>query len=201
MKYNIDTSEKILNAATHEFEEKGYNGTRMQGIANRAGINKALLHYYYKSKDALFQIIIHKAFKVFIPQIVSVFEEDTDLFTTIEKFTSSYIDVYIKNPRVPSFITQEINNNPERLVNLIQSSGVNVEIFKNKIIKAVKEGQIIDIDPEQLIVNIVSLCLFPFVAKPIVTKLILRGNDKDFDRFMEKRKNEISTFIIKGIRK
>ena len=201
MKYNKDTSEKILNAATREFEEKGFNGTRMQGIANRAGINKALLHYYYKSKDALFQIIIQKAFKVFIPKVISVFEEDTDLFTTIEKFTSSYIDIYIKNPRVPGFITQEINNNPERLVNLIKSSGVDVEIFKNKILKAVEEGIIDDIDPEQLIVNIVSLCLFPFVAKPIVTKLILQGSDKDFDNFIEKRKNEIATFIIKGIRK
>ena len=201
MKYNKDTSEKILNAATREFEEKGFNGTRMQGIANRAGINKALLHYYYKSKDALFQIIIQKAFKVFIPKVISVFEEDTDLFTTIEKFTSSYIDIYIKNPRVPGFITQEINNNPERLVNLIKSSGVDVDIFKNKILKAVEEGIIDDIDPEQLIVNIVSLCLFPFVAKPIVTKLILQGSDKDFDNFIEKRKNEIATFIIKGIRK
>ncbi len=201
MKYNKGTSNKILEAATLEFEEKGYNGARMQAIADRAGINKALLHYYYKSKDTLFQIIIERAFKVFIPKIVSVFDEETDLFSTIERFTSSYIEVYIQNPRVPGFITQEINNNPERLVNLIKSSGVKVEIFKTKIKQAVNEGLIIDIDPIQLIVNIISLCLFPFVARPIVTKLILNEDKIDFDEFTEARKKEVAEFIIKAIRK
>jgi len=201
MNYNKNTSNKILEAATLEFEEKGFNGTRMQAIADRAGINKALLHYYYKSKDTLFQIIIQNAFKVFIPKILSVFEEDTDLFTTIEKFTKSYINIYIQNPRVPGFITQEINNHPDRLVNLIQTSGVDVDIFKEKIHQAVEEGLIDDIDPVQLIINIISLCLFPFVAKPIVIGLILKGDDRDFEKFIEKRKNEIANFIIKGIRK
>ena len=201
MNYNKDTSNKILEAAILEFEEKGYNGARMQSIADRAGINKALLHYYYKSKDTLFQIIIQKAFKVFIPRIVSVFEEEGDIFTLIEKFTRSYIEIYIQNPRVPGFITQEINNHPERLVNLIKSSGVDIEIFKKKIKQAVDNGEIIDIDPIQLIVNIISLCLFPFVARPIVTGLILKGEDKDFDKFIEKRKEEVAKFITKAIRK
>ncbi|NPA35891.1 MAG: TetR/AcrR family transcriptional regulator [Chlorobi bacterium] len=201
MNYNKDTSNRILEAATREFEEKGYSGARMQSIADRAGINKALLHYYYKSKDMLFQIIIQKAFEVFIPRIVSVFEEETDLFTTIEKFTRSYIELYVQNPRVPGFITQEINNHPDRLVQLIQSTGANTETFKNKIKKSVKEGLIDDIEPEQLIVNIISLCLFPFVAKPIVTELIIQGTEKDFDKLIENRKTEVAKFIIKGIKK
>ncbi len=201
MKYNKDTGNKILKAATLEFEEKGYNGARMQSIADRAGINKSLLHYYYKSKDTLFQIIIQRAFIVFVPKIVSVFDEETDLFSTIERFTSSYIEVYIQNPRVPGFITQEINNNPERLVNLIKSSGVKVEIFKTKIKQAVNDGLIVDIDPIQLIVNIISLCLFPFVARPIVTKLILNEDKIDFDEFTEARKKEVAEFIIKAISK
>lgn len=201
MNYNKDTRERILKAAILEFEEKGYNGTRMQVIADRAGINKALLHYYYKNKDALFQIIIQRAYDVFIPKIINVFEEDEDIFTTIEKFTSSYIEIYVQNPRVPGFITQEINNNPERLINLIQSSGVNVDTFKQKIRKAVNDGLIDEIEPEQLIINIISLCLFPFVARPIVTGLILNGKDDAFDKMIEARKTEVAKFIIKGIRK
>ncbi len=201
MKYNKDTSEKILDAAVREFETKGYSGTRMQAIADRAGINKALLHYYYKSKDALFQIIIQKAFKVFIPKVISAIDEETDLFETIEKFTSSYIDNLIQHPRIPAFITLEINNNPERLLGLIQSSGVNVEKFKQKIDTAIEKGEIIDVEPIQLIVNIISLCLFPFVAKPIITGLVLNGDEKVYEKMIEERKQEVSKFIIRAIKK
>ncbi len=201
MKYNKDTGEKILKAANNEFEEKGYNGARMQSIANRAGINKALLHYYYKSKDALFQIIIKKAFSVFVPKIINVFNENLDIFTMIEKFVSNYIDVYIEHPRIPGFITQEINNNPARLVQLLSTAGVDLSVFKNKINEAIENNLIEETNPEQLILNIISLCLFPFIAKPIVTELLLEGSEEKFNKLIEARKKEVAQFIIKAIKK
>ena len=201
MKYNKDTGNKILTSAITEFEEKGYSGARMQSIANRAGINKALLHYYYKSKDALFQIIMKRAFNTFMPEVVRVFNEDLDIFTTIEIFTATYIDSFINNPRIPGFITQEINHNPDRLLDLIRSSGVDTGSVKQKISKAVEEGHIIAIQPEQLMVNIISLCLFPFVAKPIVTGLILEGDNNAFDRLINARKKEVAQFIINAIKR
>ncbi len=201
MKHKNTTSEKILESAFEEFEEKGYNGARMQSIANKAGINKALLHYYYKNKDALFQIIIQKAIKLYIHNLVDSFSEQDDIFTGLEKFVGSYIDFLIKHPRIPGFITQEINNNPERILNFFKLSGMNMERVRQKIEKAVKDELIINIEPEQLIVNVIALSVFPFIAKPLITGVLLDNNDARFQKLMEERKKEVSQFIIKAIRK
>lgn len=201
MKYNKDTGEKILNAATLEFEEKGFSGARMQHIADKAGINKALLHYYYKSKDTLFLIIIKQALIIFMPRLVSIFEDDNDIISNIENFTYSYIETFIKNPRIPGFIIQEINNHPERVMELFHSSGVKIENIKRKINRAIDEGLIEEIEPEQLIINIISLCLFPFIAKPVIEGVILNESNLTFEKLIEKRKTEVAKFIIKAIKK
>ncbi len=201
MKYNKDTGEKILDAAILEFEEKGFSGVRMQQIADKAGINKALLHYYYKSKETLFLIIIKRALKVFLPKLVSIFEDDNDIISNIENFTYSYIETFIKNPRIPGFIIQEINNHPESIMELFHSSGVKIDTIKRKVNRGIDEGLIDEIEPEQLIINIISLCLFPFVAKPVIKGVILNDNKKTFEELMEKRKTEVAKFIIKAIKK
>jgi len=201
MNYNKDTSNKILDSATIEFEEKGYSGARMQSIADRAGINKALLHYYYKSKDALFQLIIQKAINLFIPNLAKSFNESTDFFTGLEEFIAAYIDFLIKHPRIPGFITHEINNNPERVLNLFRASGLDIEPLKQKIKKAAADGLIDDIAPEQLIINVISLSVFPFVAQPIITGIVLNNDKAAYQQLMEARKKEVSQFIIKAIKK
>jgi len=201
MRYSKDTSDKILDAAIQEFEEKGFSGARMQAIADKAGINKALLHYYYKSKDTLFSIIIKRALKFFIPKLIAIFEDDNDILTNIEEFTYSYINTFINNPRIPGFIIQELNKNPDRLIEAFHSTGLNASVIKSKIHKATEAGIIEPIEPEQLIINIISLCLFPFVAKPVLTGLLLEGNKQKFDKILEERKTEVAKFIIKAIRK
>ena len=201
MKYNKDTGDKILDAAALEFEEKGFSGARMQQIADKAGINKALLHYYYKSKETLFLIIIKRALKVFLPKLVSIFEDDSDIISNIENFTYSYIETFIKNPRIPGFIIQEVNNHPESIMELFHSSGVKIDTIKRKVNRAVDDGLIDEIEPEQLIINIISLCLFPFVVKPVIEGVVLNKNKKTFDELTEKRKTEVAKFIIKAIKK
>ena len=201
MKYKKDTSEKILQSAFSEFEEKGYNGARMQTIADRAGINKALLHYYYKSKDALFQIIIKRAISLFLPNLIKSFKEDVDFFTGLENFVSVYIDFLIKHPRIPGFITHEINNNPDRVLSLFQLSGLEIEGVKQRIRDAIRDGLIDDIEPEQLIVNVISLSVFPFIGKPIITGIVLDNDKQAYKQLMEARKKEVAQFIIKAIKK
>ncbi len=201
MKYKKDTSDKILESAFAEFEEKGFNGARMQAIADKAGINKALLHYYYKSKDALFQIIIKRAISLFLPNLIKSFKEDVDFFTGLETFVSVYIDFLIKHPRIPGFITHEINNNPDRVLSLFQLSGLEIEGVKQKIRDAIHDGLIVDIEPEQLIVNVISLSVFPFIGKPIITGIVLDNDKQAYKQLMEARKKEVAQFIIKAIKK
>ncbi len=201
MKYNKDTSEKILNAAIPVFEEKGYSGARMQEIADKAHINKALLHYYYKSKDKLFEIIIKRAIQLLVPKIVEVFNSDDEFFRKIENFVSLYIDLLAKHPHIPGFVTHEISSRPKRLLKFIDAAGLNITLLKQEIKQEIKKGTIIDIAPEQLIVNFISLCVFPFIAKPIITNIVLDNNKITYREFIEKRKTEVSKFIINAIKK
>jgi TetR/AcrR family transcriptional regulator len=199
-----NTEETIFNAAKEEFVEKGFDGTRMQEIAKRAGINKALLHYYYRTKEKLFDAIFEKVFKSFMPQIFEVMQSESSLHHKIEVFVSSYLRLIYENPHIPSFILHELNRNPERLSGLFGTIlGVVKEKGFSKFAEAVrkeaKEGLIIDIEPEQLIVNIIALCIFPVVARPIIQGVIFENDKNKYAKFLESRKTEVAKFVINSI--
>lgn len=200
MTYNKDTSDKILDTAFEEFGKSGFDGARMQQIADKAGINKALLHYYYKSKDALFELVLKKAFKTVAPRILKNFSEEDSVIVSIEKFVSFYIDTMTKHPQIPGFVIHEISTKPERFIRLLQSSNLNFDKVKTKIQKEMDEGKLVKMAPEQLIVNVISLCLFPFIAKPIVTGLFLDGDPKAYKEFIQERKVEVAQFVIRAIK-
>ena len=107
------TEEKILAAARKVFIAKGMAGARMQDIADEAGINKALLHYYFRSKEKLFETIFKELSLQFLPRINSLFESELSLFEKIEIFCSEYISKMVENPFIPLFIVNEMNKQPE----------------------------------------------------------------------------------------
>src|SRR5690606_202556 len=116
MQKDLTTEQKIVEAAKQVFLEKGMAGARMQDIADRAGINKALLHYYFRSKEKLFEIIFEEAAGTFIPPLNEVFSQTDDLFLMIRHFVATYINTIGENPYIPAFVAHEINQNPDRIL-------------------------------------------------------------------------------------
>jgi len=197
-----NTEEKILQAAKDVFLEKGNDGARMQEIANKAGINKSLLHYYFRTKEKLFGAVFKFAFAQFAPKFINAFNTNEDFFTQLEKFIGIYIDIISKNSFIPMFILNEVNRKKTSLVpKVIKNSGINIDFFKEMIKKEVKKGTIRDIEPEQLIVNIIGMCIFPIVGRPIVQVVVFKDNSKAYDEFLESRKKEVADFIIHSIKK
>ena len=199
-----NTEESILKAAERVFVMHGYDGTRMQMIADEAGINKALLHYYFRSKDKLFASVFELTFsKIFIPLFGMIISEKPFL-ETIEEFVGSYIESIMSHPFLPLFIMHELQRNPDSLVvmiTMITGSGIDMEILISRIEREQKAGNIKKTDPRQLIVNLISLCVFPFVARPLLQGVVF-GNDKDsYDLFLEERKTEVVRFILGAIKK
>ena len=201
------TEEHILNTAHEVFLQKGLDGTRMQEIADEAGINKSLLHYYYRSKQKLFEKVFAKAFKNFFPIIQANITSDASLFEKIEIIVDIYYDLLQKNPYIPAFVIHEINRNSLNVVELFKTifheNEWEFDLMLNELNKQIQReaeiGKIIAIDSRQLIVNILSLCIFPFVAKPIIKGILLENDDLKYKEFMEQRKSAISQFIIKAI--
>jgi len=194
-----NTEKLILEAATKVFLEKGFDGARMQEIADKAAINKALVHYYFRSKEKLFDAIFQEAFVQFIPKVMDVMTSDSPLFEKIKAFVNTYISMLIKNPHLPIFILHELNRHPEQMVNRIQSFGAKPELLVKNIIKEIKKGKIRPVDPRQLIVNMIGLFIFPFAGRPIIQGVIFKNDDKTYNRFLEDRKKDVADFIIHSI--
>ena len=194
------TEKKILDAAKIVFLEKGFDGARMQEIADEAKINKALLHYYFRSKDKLFDAIFREAFQQFLPKIAEIMMTQQPLFEKLEIFVDSYITMLSNNPHLPSFVMHEINRNPERIVNIIKGSGIKPEYLEMAIQKDVKAGIIMPVKPIHLIVNIIAMCLFPFMARPIIQGFIFDNSPEAYRKFLDERKKEVTSFIINSIR-
>ena len=201
IKNDTNTEQLILEAAKVVFIKKGMEGARMQEIADEAGINKALLHYYFRSKDRLFTAVFKEAFSKLFPNLVDLLKSDITLFDKIKLFVENYIDIINANPLLPSFVIHELNRNPETVVEMIKSSGVNPINFMNQVQEEVDKGTIEPVQPLHLIVNMLAMCIFPFVAKPILKEVILNQDQQKFDIFIQERKKEVSDFIINSIKK
>ncbi|MGN6420148.1 MAG: TetR/AcrR family transcriptional regulator [Pseudobacter sp.] len=197
-----NTEQKILEAAKAVFLERGLDGARMQDIADKAGINKALLHYYFRSKDKLFDVIFLEAAARFLPQLGELFGSDLPLFEKIEKFVHTYIDLLQENPHLPLFVLNEMQKVDGKAFfeKLWKGKKPAVHILAKQIDQAVKEGLIRPIRPVHLLLNIVSMSIFPFVARPIV-KMGWGVDDTQFRGLMEERKKVVVQFVLDSIRK
>jgi len=197
---NITAEEKILTAAKRVFENKGMAGARMQEIADEAKINKSLLHYYYRSKQKLFEAVFKTAFNKLAPQINTVLNSDLSICYKIKNFSDNYTTFMIRHPYLPNFILQELNRNPDFVKELISSKTFpSMKNFQNQIRDAVKENKIRPIKAEQLFINILALNIFPFVAAPLI-KGFINTTDIEYIKVLEERKAGVANFIIQSIK-
>ena len=194
--------ERILAAAKKVFTTKGMAGARMQDIADEAGINKALVHYYFRDKDKLFEVVFLEEAQKFFPKINAIFNSDAPLFEKIENFVIEYIDEMQENPYLPWFVMNELHRDPDQFMykiwgeNNLPKPGKFLEQIENEV----KKGTIKKISPVHLLMNLLSMTIFPFVAKPMLTRN-LRLNEKQFKEIMEQRKSEVPGFIFDSIKK
>ena len=196
-----ETENRIKEAAKEIFHRRGFDGARMQDIADEAQINKAMLHYYFRSKDLLFEAVFKEAVMKLFPVVISIIESDLDVDEKIKKLIHNYIDFISANPYVPGFVLHELTQNPEKMKQFVAN---NVSMWPQKFFMQIREGvdsgKFIPIEPLQLMVTIVASCIFPFVAKPMLHTLF--GLDQDgFGAFIEQRKEQMTQFILNGLYK
>lgn len=195
------TEQQILDAAKGVFQAKGMDGARMQEIADAAGINKAMLHYYYRSKEMLFEAVFKSAFLLLAPQLNAILNDDSSIEDKIRSFTFNYITFMTKHPYLPNFIFQELNRKEDFILKLKENTGFpNLTKFKVKVDEEINQGILNPIAADQLFVNIIALNIFPFLGKPLV-KAFADKDEKAFKEFVEERKTEVANFIINSIKR
>jgi TetR/AcrR family transcriptional regulator len=196
------TEEKIFEAATDVFEEKGLAGARMQDISDRAGINKALLHYYFRTKERLFNAVFEMVAKKMFARFSHIFEEDISLEEKIRLFFREHISFLQKNPKLPAFIINEINQNPERIRKLLENVDykANLEMLLEKHKNEIHKYNIDEKTIPQIMTTIVSMSVFPFAARGLL-EIILNNAGYDFKKYIEERKEFAAEFVIKAMTK
>lgn len=194
-----NTEDKIVEAAKTVFIQKGMDGARMQEIATEAGINKALLHYYFRTKAKLFDKIFSLVFKDIFEVLEMAVMKELSFEQFLEQFITEYIALLKRKPYIPQFVIHEINRNPERIIELMKNSSFDKQQLFRLIEQAAEEKIIRPIPPVHLLTNILSLCLFPFVAKPIITGFALDGDKEKYKVYIDERPEQVVAFVKQAI--
>lgn len=193
---DASTEEKIKNAARMVFQKKGFAATRTRDIAEEAGINLALLNYYFRSKEKLFEIVMFETLSGFMQGMRIVFNNENSSFEEkIELFTEKYIDMGIEFPDVPMFILSEMRNRPESLLEKIPAKQlVSNSVFARQFQEKVTAGEINEPNMLHFIVNMMGLIIFPIIGRPFLSA-IGEQNDKQYLQLIQERKKLIPIWV------
>ena len=199
VKTDLNTEEKILAAAKKVFHRKGFEGARMQEIADEAGINKSLLHYYFRNKDKLFQAVFDAAFSSLMTNTRKIFLSDSPLSEKISAFLVDYIITISENSYIPWFILNGIHEKPEQFQAIFEKNNVNHSMILEHLKEQIGDEYNADIQPLHIWLNILSMCIFPVVAKPLIMK-IFTMSEEAYRLLLEERKTVVPYFVISALK-
>ena len=189
------TEQKIKEAARKLFTQKGFAATRTRDIAEEAGINLALLNYYFRSKQKLFDLIMEENFRQFLGGISANFTDQTlTMEEKVSKVVNGYIDFLTEFPDLPLFILSEIQGNPSELAAKLNAEIAPARRMFLEQLKEAKQGGKTALDPFQFVANLIGLSVFPFVAKPLLQR-VLNVSDEQFYEYMNDRRKLVPMWI------
>jgi TetR/AcrR family transcriptional regulator len=199
------TELRILDAAHEVFLARGTDGARMQEIADAAGVNKALLHYYFRTKEGLSQAVFERAATALLSDVLPIMASDLTLEEKIERFVERELDILSAHPYLPGYVISELTHHPDRLVAVFSKLGGNrvktavLPRLREQIRDGVEAGTLAPITAEQFLITCLACCVFPFAARPIITVFFDLGA-KGFEKFIEQRKKEVPEFLKRALR-
>lgn len=191
MELHDDTEQRIFNAAQRLFLQKGLSETTMQDIADLAGISRTSLHYYFRSKDRLFEKSLNNLIRNIMPRIDSTLAKDISLRDKIVEIATSYIEQLRGNELLPGFLIMELRRDPQEIIRFVFSEWTSIDFqsIKNQMDREVEAGLIRRFDISQMVVTIMGLCTFPFICEPILSDVFKAlGGHQTFDNFITERK-------------
>lgn len=197
---------EILRAAMEEFVDRGWSGARMQGIADRADINKTLLHYYFRSKKNLYDRVLEVVLHFFFSSAFSRINFEDPIQDILRSLVHTVVDGAEKNPRIPMFIMQELSRGGDSaraaIKNVITGGDINPKMMLDRLQLAVDRGEIKAINPPQIMLTVIGSSLYFAMIEPILAELTQENtwvNDFDRQAFIEERKESICTVLFHGL--
>lgn len=199
-----DTKARILDAADAVFVRRGTDGARMQEIADEAGVNKALLHYHFRSKSELARAVWLRIASSFVPGILEMMASDAPLDVKIDRFVDAYLTRLSRHPYLAAYVVAEASRHPEFVADFFsggrgKAARQMVGTLREQIAGQVEAGRMAAISAEQFFVTLASTCLFPFAARPMIAGALGLGT-RGFDAFIRQRRTELPAFLKRALR-
>jgi AcrR family transcriptional regulator len=205
---DTDTEARILDAAHIVFVRRGTAGARMQEIADEAGVNKALLHYYFRSKSRLAAAVFQRVARGLFLRVSEILGSDAGIEDKVRRVIRLYLEQLTKTPYAPAYVISELNQHPDRAAQFVEAvrhireqslSPDVLDTLGKQIRRRVRAGEMRAISTPQFVANLASLCIFPFAARPMLCA-ILDLDDRGFARFIEERKTVLPEFFLNALR-
>ena len=198
---STDIETKIIEAANNVFFKYGVDKSTMGQIADEAGISRTSLNYYFRSKRNLLQKVIISLENKIVPTISILINDDKlSAIDKIESFVDEYINLIIKYPMIPTFMVSELLREPNWIFEFIRQNNLNIEKISLQINDEIAQGELIPFKFEDLFVNVISLCAFPLVAKPLLMEFFFDKNEEKLAQFMVSRKIEVKRILRKWLK-
>lgn len=192
-----DKRTEILNAALAEFGQKGIAGARLQTIADNSSVTKAMIHYYFDTKEALFQEVFREAYGAVMGGLLNILEKDIPLFEKIEEFVGSATERFHTQPALVDFITSALNRNPGSAIALMQElMDYDSSVFDKQLKEAASNYEIAIVETNDVVLNMVSLCMFPYSARIFMSELLNMPGREAYLDFLAQRKGVVTDTII-----
>ncbi len=197
---DITTEEKIKEAARKIFTSKGYAAARTRDIAEEAGMNLALLNYYFRSKEKLFEIVMIENFMHFISGIKTImYNEETSLKEKIQILVSFYIDKLSAQPDLPLFILNSVKANPKVIKGIFNKQILQKSYFFKQLQQELSKNKNATSNPINILINILSMIIFPFIGQPMINEIGL-SKKEDFNNLLQERKKLLPIWIMQMIK-
>lgn len=193
----MTTEESILTTARAHFVQYGYAGTRMQAIADDAGINKAMLHYYFRSKKDLYNTIVDDVLDTIFPRIASAIESTDNFWSSVEQLINTYIDTLLDHPEIPVFIMAELSHQRDDFIQKLWVRAAPIDAIKEFMMRFQKEseqGRLRPVSPQQLLLSLIGMLVFPFMTKPVFQSM-MHMEEGSFRQLMIERKSFVMDFL------
>jgi TetR/AcrR family transcriptional regulator len=203
-----ETERRILDAAHAVFVRAGTAGARTLEIAKEAGVNPALLHYYFRTKERLAEAVFRRAAGQLLPAVVRILGSDAPLEDKVEQVVQVELQFLSKAPYLPAYILSELAHHPDRAPQLIAAVTGEVpvaigthlrSVLATQIDARVRDRTMHPISPDQFAVNLLALCVFPFAARPLFMALF-GIDEKGFEQFIDRRRRELAPFFLRALR-
>lgn len=200
------TQQKILNAAREEFIERGYEGARIQRIADNSGANKAMIYYYFTSKKELYRRVITNVFGGALGQIRGIFEVEMSVEEKVKALVDFYVSFYRSNTGFVRLMLREIASNFPVLTEVLEELKDTIKgydypsVVETRLLGINSGSKVRDVDPRHTMMSLVSMCVGFFIFRPVASA-ILSLSPEEAERFAAERSEHISDLLLHGILK